>query len=284
MNNNDPVFAIGDIQGCDAALATLLKHLPENAQIICLGDIVNRGPNSLAVLRRLKALGNKVRVVLGNHDLHLLACAHHLRQQSASDTLSAILNAPDRDALIDWLRHQPLALLHDSFLCVHAGVIPQWTTAQTLSYAQEVEYHLQKDDYPHFLSQIFGNQPVCWDAHLNGAARMRCIVNVLTRLRFCNADGCLDFTSKDGRLPPPTGYLPWFEQPKRKTAETTIVFGHWSTMGLVQKSSVIGLDTGCVWGGKLSAVRLNKNSEQQQFIQIDNQSCFLHNQDDESQA
>lgn len=281
MNNNDPVFAIGDIQGCDATLAALLAHLPDNVQIICLGDVVNRGPDSLAVLRRLKALGDKARVVLGNHDLHLLACAHHVRQQSASDTLSAILNAPDRDALIDWLRHQPLALLHDNFLCVHAGVIPQWTTAQTLSYAQEVEYYLQQDDYPHFLSQIFGNQPICWHANLSGAARMRCIVNVLTRLRFCNADGCLDFTSKDGRLPPPAGYLPWFDQPERKTAESTVVFGHWSTMGLVQRPSLIGLDTGCVWGGKLSAVLLSQNSAQRQWIQIDDQSSFLQNQDNE---
>jgi len=261
------IFAIGDIQGCDDAFGQLLKQLPTDASIICLGDLVNRGPHSLEVLRRIMALGKRARVVLGNHDLHFIARAHGIRPSGRRDTLDAVLSAPDLAELIDWLRCQPLALWQNGFLCVHAGVLPQWDLAQTLALAQEVEQHLQGQYYVEFLRQIFGNEQLCWHDELVGIPRLRLIINALTRVRFCTAEGCIDFSSKDGNNPP-VNCLPWFAHPHRRTLTIPIAFGHWSTLGFVSDTHLISLDTGCVWGGKLSAISLDSAPEQRQLIQV----------------
>ncbi len=253
------LFAIGDLQGCAAQLDRLLERidaLSPGARLVFVGDLVNRGPESLRTLRLLASLGERVRTVLGNHDLHLLAAAHGVRAPSRSDTLDDILTAPDRDALLDWLRRQPLALMADGHLVVHAGVLPQWSAAQVLALSAEVAARLQGDDWVDFLRTMYGNQPLRWDDALAGPDRLRCIVNALTRLRFCTADGTMELTTKEGPGRPPPGFMPWFDVPGRKTAGTPMVFGHWSTLGLIRRDDLVGLDSGCVWGGKLSAMRL----------------------------
>lgn len=251
-------YAVGDLQGCnERALALLERIHAESAhpKLIFAGDLVNRGPQSLATLRQIRSLGDSANLVLGNHDLHLLAVAHGIRKPHASDTLDDILNAPDRDVLLDWLRKQPLAHFEYGHLFVHAGVLPQWTASQTLDLAREVETALRGPDWLHFLRQMYGNTPAKWDDQLEGVDRLRCIVNALTRIRYCSTDGTMDLSKSDGSdiLP---GYLPWFDVPGRKTEDVTVVFGHWSTLGLTMRPNLIGLDTGCVWGGKLTAVRL----------------------------
>lgn len=262
------LFAIGDLQGCAAQLERLLEHIDAispGARLVFVGDLVNRGPASLRTLRLLAGMGERVRTVLGNHDLHLLAASHGVRAPSRSDTIADILAAPDRDALLDWLRRQPLALMADDHLVVHAGVLPQWTTAQVLALSAEVEAQLQGDDWPAFLHTMYGNAPAHWDESLAGADRLRCIVNALTRLRFCSADGTMEFATKEGPGQPPAGFMPWFDVPGRRTAGVPVVFGHWSTLGLVQRTDLIGLDSGCVWGGKLSAMRLRDRH----LVQVD---------------
>lgn len=253
------LFAIGDLQGCAAQLTLLLERIDAvspDARLIFVGDLVNRGPESLRTLRLLAGMGERVRTVLGNHDLHLLAVSHGVRAPSRSDTIADLLAAPDRNFLLDWLRRQPLALLADGHLVVHAGVLPQWSAAQVLALSAEVEAQLQSDDWPAFLSTMYGNEPARWDDALAGADRFRCIVNALTRLRFCAADGTMEFATKEGPGQPPPGFMPWFDVPDRRTDGVPVVFGHWSTLGLVERPNLIGLDSGCVWGGKLSAMRL----------------------------
>lgn len=252
------IYAIGDLQGChERALALLERIHAESAdpKLIFVGDLVNRGPQSLAILRKIRSFGDTASLVLGNHDLHLLAVASGIRKQHQSDTLADILGAPDREELLEWLRHRPLALLEDGHLLVHAGVLPQWTAAQTLDLAHEVETVLRGPDWLDFLRQMYGNAPAKWDDGLEGIDRLRCIVNALTRMRFCSPDGTMDLSKSNGPDGLP-GYLPWFDVPGRKTEDVTVVFGHWSTRGLTLRPNLIGLDTGCVWGGKLTAVRL----------------------------
>ncbi len=261
-------FVIGDLQGCAAQLDLVVERcldLSPHARFIFVGVLVNRGPDSLGCLRRIRAMGNKAQVVLGNHDLHLLAVAQGLRQPGRSDTLSDLLAAPDREELLDWLRQQPLALMAENHLIVHAGVLPQWTTEQTLALSDEVSSALRSCDWTDFLAQMYGNEPVRWHDDLRGVDRLRCIVNALTRLRFCTAAGEMEFDSKEGPGHTPEGYMPWFDVPQRLTQATPIVFGHWSTLGLTLRSNVIGLDTGCVWGGKLSALRLTDRA----LVQVD---------------
>jgi bis(5'-nucleosyl)-tetraphosphatase (symmetrical) len=262
------VFAIGDAQGCHQQILSLMQKIraaAPQARFLFVGDLVNRGPRSLQTLRYIHGLGESAKVVLGNHDLHLLAVAHGIRKPHKSDTLNDILSAPDKDQLLDWLRRQPLALLDCGHLVVHAGVVPQWTVQQTLSLAQEVSDVLSGPDWLSFLREMYGNTPDRWDDALQGVDRLRCVVNTLTRIRFCNADGTMDFVSKEGQLGTPSGYMPWFDVPGRKTAATPVVFGHWSTLGLTIRDNLIGLDTGCVWGGKLTAVCLDDHS----VIQVD---------------
>lgn len=256
-----PTYAIGDIQGCLACLLALVARIDAESRdgpprLWLCGDLVNRGPQSLETLRWAMAHEDRLVTVLGNHDLHLLAVAAGLRPAHHSDTLDAILEAPDRDTLIDWLRHRPLAHREDGMLLVHAGVLPQWSADQVMSLAEEVSAVLRGPDWTAFLRVMYGNQPDRWDDRLVGADRLRVVINALTRLRFCAPDGRMEFTTKEGAGSAPPGYLPWFEVPGRASADTTVVFGHWSTLGLVNRPRLLGLDTGCVWGGRLTAVRL----------------------------
>ena len=261
-------YVIGDLQGCFQQTQALLKKIKAErpgANLLFVGDIVNRGPGSLQTLRLIRDLGDQARIVLGNHDLHLLAASQGIRRVKEDDPLNAILQAPDRDALLDWLRHQPMAYAIEGYLIVHAGVLPQWTVAQTLTLAEEVEAVLRSPHWVGFLREMYGDEPSQWDDGLQGAARWRCIVNALTRLRFCTADGKMEFESHTGPDTAPPGFMPWFEVPDRKTREVTLVFGHWSTLGLLLRPDLIALDTGCVWGGKLTAVRL----DDRRVLQVD---------------
>lgn len=257
------VYLVGDIQGCDSALQRLLDKIafsPSRDTLYLLGDLVNRGPDSAGVLRRLMAFGGAAQSLLGNHDLHLLALAYGVRRPHRNDTLDRILNAPDRAAMLEWLRAQSMAILttiqQRPLLMVHAGVLPGWTAAETLALAQEVQTVLRGVELADFLRSMYGDQPRRWDDSLRGADRLRVIVNALTRLRFCSAEGAMEFGTKDGADAAPPGYLPWFEVPQRRTASVTVAFGHWSTLGWLDRPDVIAMDTGCVWGGCLSALRL----------------------------
>ena len=221
-----------------------------------LGDLVNRGPGSLATLRLLRDLEGSVTCLLGNHDLHLLAVAHGVRKPHRSDTLDDILQSPDRDDWLNWLRNRRMAVAEHGWLMVHAGVLPQWDVATTLSLAAEVEAMLRGDDLAHFLPQMYGNAPARWDETLQGTDRWRCVVNALTRLRFCSAQGEMEFATKDSAGAAPAGFMPWFEVPGRRTADARVAFGHWSTLGLINRPDLLALDTGCIWGGQLTAVRV----------------------------
>jgi bis(5'-nucleosyl)-tetraphosphatase (symmetrical) len=270
-------YVIGDLQGCAHEAGLLLEQIESGARILFVGDLINRGPDSLGALRRIKALSDasdgRVDALLGNHDLHLLAVAVGARKTSRSDTLDEILAAPDRDALIAWLRRRPLALFVDAtsacqgrFLLVHAGVAPQWTAAQTMALAAEVESVLRGDHWIEFLGQMYGNEPDRWDDSLTGIARLRCIVNALTRMRLCWPDGRMDFAHKESdKGPEGSGLQPWFDLPGRRTLDVTVVFGHWSALGLVLRPNLVGLDSGCVWGGKLTAVCLDDRA----LLQVD---------------
>ena len=271
-------YAIGDLQGCAHEAQILIDRIHDDARghgqslsrILFVGDLINRGPDSLTALRRMKALSDahpdRVQALLGNHDLHLIAVAVGAQRASRSDTLDEILAAPDCDALIDWLRHRPLALFVDAHLLVHAGVAPEWSAAQTMALAHEVETTLRGEGWIDFLRQMYGNEPDRWSDELTGIARLRCIVNALTRMRLCTPDGRMDFLHKESEIGPEgSGLLPWFDLPQRRTAEVTVVFGHWSALGLVLRPNLVGLDSGCVWGGKLTAVCL----DDRKLLQVD---------------
>ncbi len=261
------LYFIGDIQGCHAPLQRLLRTIdfsPSRDTIFLLGDLVNRGPDSLGVLKTLAAYGDAAQCLLGNHDLHLLTVGYGIRQTHRGDTLEGILAAPDSPAWLDWLRHQRLALMAHGWLLVHAGVLPQWSAGRTLELAREVEQALQAPDPRAFLSGMYGNSPASWSEDLSGPDRHRVIINALTRLRFCKADGEMEFASKGQALaPPPGGYMPWFEVPGRASASVPVAFGHWSTLGLgaadttpVMRNNTLALDTGCAWGDCLTAARI----------------------------
>jgi len=257
------LYLIGDIQGCDEPLQRLLDTVafsPSRDTLYLLGDLVNRGPDSVAVLRRLMGYGNAARCLLGNHDLHLLAVAQGAQKLSHSDTLDGVLQAPDRTAMLQWLSHQHLAMLEivgdKPLLMVHAGVLPAWTATQTIALAREVETQLLAPEPQDFYRNLYGNTPAAWDDALVGADRTRVIVNALTRLRFCTAQGAMEFDTKDSAATPPPGYLPWFDVPGRQTADMAVAFGHWSTLGWLGRSDVLAMDTGCLWGGCLSALRI----------------------------
>jgi bis(5'-nucleosyl)-tetraphosphatase (symmetrical) len=262
-------YLIGDVQGCCGALQALLAKIefsPSRDRLYLLGDLVNRGPASLATLRLLSGLGEAATCLLGNHDLHLLAAAHGVRKPHRGDTIAEILQAPDREPLLDWLRRQNMAVFEQGWLMVHAGVVPQWDLAQTLALAGEVEAVLRGPDLPDFLDAMYGNEPARWCADLSGMARLRFVVNVLTRLRFCDAEGQLDFKTKDGAGSAPAGFMPRFDVPGRRTAGVPIAFGHWSTLGLVERDDLLALDTGCIWGGQLTAMRVD--GARRELIQV----------------
>ena len=254
------LYCIGDIQGCDDALDRLLDTLafsPSRDTIFVLGDLVNRGPDSLAVLRRLIGYGTSARCLLGNHDLHLLAVAAGARKRKRKETIGDILDAPDRDQLIDWVRSRPMAYHERGVLMVHAGVLPAWTCERTLALAGELQAVLSGSDHRDFLHHMYGDEPAAWDERLTGHDRLRVIVNALTRLRFCSAEGVMEFEFKEGADRGPEGYLPWFDVPGRRTADVAVAFGHWSTLGWLGRDDVYALDGGCVWGGHLVALRLD---------------------------
>jgi bis(5'-nucleosyl)-tetraphosphatase (symmetrical) len=267
------MYLIGDIQGCDGALNRLLDMVafsPSSDTLYVLGDLVNRGPDSAAVLRRLMGYGSSARCLLGNHDLHLLAVAHGARKAGRRDTLDDLLAAPDRATLLHWLQQQALALQaqvgNTHLLMVHAGVLPSWTAAQTLALADEVHAVLRTPAAAAFFQSMYGNAPVAWNDSLAGVDRLRVIVNALTRLRFCTPNGEMEFAHSGGAAEAPAGFLPWFEVPGRRTADCTVAFGHWSTLGprgLGARCDVLALDTGCVWGGCLSALRVSAGSGQE---------------------
>lgn len=255
-------YVIGDIQGCLAQLEQLLAKIdfdPVHDILWLTGDLVNRGPHSLEVLRYIKSLGDHQVTVLGNHDLHLLAVAYGVQSMHAEDTLNAILSAPDKVELIEWLRYRPLLHFDSSlqFVMTHAGIAPTWSIELAAQLAQEVEVVLRSDRPEIFLKNMYGNQPACWDDQLQGMDRLRCIVNFLTRMRFCYADGSLDLSYKGEIANKPTDVIPWFSMPHRYEQTINIVFGHWAALG----GKMIGphlypLDTGCVWGNCLTALCL----------------------------
>ncbi|MFP4076294.1 MAG: symmetrical bis(5'-nucleosyl)-tetraphosphatase [Halochromatium sp.] len=256
-------YAIGDIQGCYDELRRLLDKAgfdPTKDKLWCVGDLVNRGPDSLAVVRWIKALGERAVVVLGNHDLHLLAVALADARLGKKDTLDALLAAPDRDELLHWLRHRPL--LHHSekkqFTMLHAGLPPQWDLAQARACARELEDVLRGPDHVAFLRQMYGNEPGRWSDDLSGLERLRFIVNCFTRLRWCTADGELLLQEKGDLEQAGPGALPWFRVPGRRTRDDRLLFGHWSTIGFLAEHNCWALDSGCVWGGRLSAVRVRR--------------------------
>lgn len=255
-------YAIGDIQGCFKPFLALLEKIKFNESHDTLwltGDLVNRGPDSLDVLRYVYALGERHKIVLGNHDLHLLAVATNARQLHAGDTLNEILSAPDKDDLLDWLRHQPLLVTDEklNYVMTHAGLPPCWSVAQAKSLAKEVENVLRDDHWQAFFPHMYGNQPDCWSDALHGVDRLRCIVNYFTRMRFCDENSRLDFDNKSGLQHDGEEYLPWFKVKSRINKEVNIIFGHWAALeGVVDVPHIYALDTGCVWGNKLTALRL----------------------------
>jgi bis(5'-nucleosyl)-tetraphosphatase (symmetrical) len=273
--NTMALYMIGDVQGCDAALQRLLDTInfsPSRDTVYLLGDLVNRGPDSASVLRRLMGYGDSAHCLLGNHDLNLLAVAQGTRKPHRKDTLDSVLNAADRTAMLQWLRHQKMAVLlqrgNTPLLMVHAGVLPTWSVDQTMTLAHEVEGELQGKQASAFLQAMYGNTPAQWSESLTGSDRLRVIVNALTRLRFCTAQGEMEFETTEGAGGAPTGYTPWFDVPGRKTASAVVAFGHWSTLGWLGRTDLLSLDTGCVWGGALSALQFNLQDDSQQLIQV----------------
>lgn len=261
------IYAIGDIQGCHTELQQLLGHIhfdPAQDKLWLVGDLVNRGPDSLEVLRLVRSLGDSAVTVLGNHDLHLLAVATGAAKLHRSDTLDAILDAPDKDELLHWLRHQRLLHAEDNYMLVHAGLLPDWTVKKAMKLAHEVETALRSDDYPAFFSHMYGNTPHGWDDSLTGYKRMRVITNALTRMRICNENSEMEFKFKGEIQDIPAGYRPWFDMPERASRDATVIFGHWSALGLMINKNAIALDTGCLWGGPMSAIRL----EDRQLFQV----------------
>ena len=262
-------YAIGDIQGCYEPLQKLLDKItfnPDLDQLWFTGDLVNRGPDSLQTLRYIKGLDNKAISVLGNHDLHLLAVAEGVRTKSQDDSLSEILHAKDRDELLDWLRQQPL-MHHDSglgFSMIHAGLPPQWNLDDSLHYASELQTVLRGPDYLEFLQHMYGNKPDRWSSDLQGMDRLRFITNCFTRLRFCRADGGLCLKAKGPPGSQPDDCTPWFRIANRASEDMNILFGHWSALGLHQEKGIFSLDSGCLWGHQLTALRL----EDQQYFSI----------------
>ena len=256
------VYAIGDLQGCLHELRQLLELLAfdrQRDQLWFAGDLVNRGPYSLETLRFVRDLGDAAVAVLGNHDLHLLAGACNPAKIKPKDTLNPILDAHDRDALLDWLRRRPL-LHHDAqlgYTLVHAGLPPQWDLAAAQRHAGEVEAALQSDDYHDFFAAMYGDEPDLWDERLSGYARLRFITNCFTRLRYCDAQGRLALRYKGAPGSQPPQLKPWFEWPERRSRELNILFGHWSTLGHRTDPGIYPLDSGCLWGGQLSALRLD---------------------------
>lgn len=262
-------YAIGDIQGCYDSLQRLLDKFafdPARDRLWLVGDLVNRGPKSLKTLRFFKELGDSALTVLGNHDLYLLMVAEGgAKYRGKDDTLQPVLDAPDREDLLDWLRHRPLCHTEGDYCLVHAGLLPQWTAARARELAREVEAALQGPDFREFVLNLWGSEPARWSEDLAGWPRLRVIVNAMTRMRFCTLDGTMEFKVKGKVSNAPPGHLPWFELPGRQSADTVLVTGHWSALGLKVTPNLLALDSGCLWGGHLTAIRL----EDRRLFQVD---------------
>lgn len=254
------VYAIGDIQGCYNEFRRLLDVInfdPAADQLWLAGDLVNRGPHSLEVLRFVKKLGDAAVTVLGNHDLHLIATVILKGKVGKKDTLESVLRAEDCDELIDWLRHRPLFHRNGGYCMLHAGLPPQWDAELTERMARQTEAAIQGPEHAEFFRNMYGNQPAIWREDLPINEKLRFAVNCFSRLRFCTIDGELDFAEKGAPGSQPAHLLPWYALPQRKSRDLTIIFGHWSTLGFYQGHNVIGIDTGCLWGGQLTAVQLD---------------------------
>lgn len=252
-------YAIGDLQGCLDPLEDLLRAIdfsPTRDRLWFTGDLVNRGPQSLQTLRFVRALGDRAITVQGNHDLHLLALDAGFGRPRRDDTLDEVLAAPDRAELLAWLRARPMLHVEDEYVLVHAGLLPSWSVAEASDLACEVEAQLRASDHQEFFAQLYGSKPDHWDRSLRGMDRWRIIVNAMTRLRFCTAGGVMEFNTKGEVHKAPAGFMPWFDVPDRASRVSTVVFGHWSALGLLTRPRLLSLDSGCVWGGRLTAVRL----------------------------
>lgn len=260
-------YAIGDLQGCFFSFQALLKKIQfstDQDRLWFVGDLVNRGPGSLEVMRWILAHQSSVVTVLGNHDLHTLVVAEGFVSAHRGDTIQTLLDAPDAEEILNWLRAQPLIHFQHGYLMVHAGLLPHWTVAQALALGEEVHLALRANNYRDFLKQMYGNEPNAWREELTGWDRLRVITNAMTRLRICKSDGEMEFKFKGEIQNVPSGYQPWFELSHRASANTPIIFGHWSALGLQHRHNVHSLDTGCLWGGHLSAMRL----EDKQIFQV----------------
>ncbi len=252
-------YAIGDVHGCSDTLNKVLKKLPSDANLLFIGDLINRGPKSLKALRTLKKLGSRAVSLLGNHDLHLLAVSCGVREIHPTDTIQEILDAPDAEELLDWIRTWPMALEVNGFLAVHAATHWSWTKHKTLKLAHEVEECLRGKDWRDHMAKLFGKTQ--WEHGLKGHKRLRAIVNVLTRTRYLTADGEMDFKNHLSPSETDPALIPWFMFPGRKTADVPIVFGHWSTLGIVDYPNIYSTDTACLWGGSLTARELKLPSK-----------------------
>lgn len=254
MKDAEKILVIGDVHGCLPTLEKLIAQIDENMPLLFLGDLINRGPESLATLRLVKNMGKRAKCLLGNHDMHLLATAANAGKANRRDTIDEILKADDAEDLIDFVRHQPLLWQWNDYTFVHASIDPAWSLEEAQTLAHEVQNHLRSKHWKSYLQNMYGKD--LWEPSLKGEARMRAILNGFTRIRFVNSQGIPDYKIKEGLETKPDHLMPWFECPVRKTQNDKIVFGHWSTLGLVVRENIIALDTGCVWGGALSAIEL----------------------------
>ena len=260
-------YAIGDIQGCYHAFQSLLEKIKFDVKrdtLWLVGDIINRGSGSLEVLRWCYEHRQSLKMVLGNHDLHALAVKHDIKKAHRNDTLQSSFDAADSDILFSWLRHQPILhtqnIAGHDYAMVHAGLFPQWTLNHAIKFAQEVESVLRVDTYNTFLTHMYGNHPKVWNDDLTGFDRLRVITNAMTRMRVCSPTGEMEFEFKGELQNIPKGYMPWFDVPNRLSQNTKIICGHWSALGLRQCNNVYALDTGCLWGGKLTAMCLETHA------------------------
>jgi bis(5'-nucleosyl)-tetraphosphatase (symmetrical) len=252
-------YAIGDVQGGHAQLRRLLDKCafdPAHDRLWFVGDLVNRGTESAAVLRFVMGLGERAVAVLGNHDLHLLAVAYGGAKLRQGDTIQDVLDAPDRDQLLSWLRCQPLAHGEDHYLMIHAGLLPQWTPEHAIALSREVEAVLCGEGFRDFAARMYGNRPDRWNDALTGVDRLRVIVNAMTRMRACTPEGAMDFSYSGNLEHLPAGLIPWFDMPQRASAGASVITGHWAALGLRLRKDLIAIDTGCLWGGRLTAIRL----------------------------
>ncbi|OLL32986.1 bis(5'-nucleosyl)-tetraphosphatase (symmetrical) [Burkholderia sp. SRS-W-2-2016] len=270
-------LAFGDLQGCRKPFEQLLAKAapPAGTPLWFAGDLINRGPESLATLRDVIALGERAVPVLGNHDLHLLSVSAGIRKSKKGDTIDEILAAPDAADLLEWVRHRPLAHFEHGMLMVHAGVLPQWDVALTLELADELQRALRAPNWKETLAGLYGNEPNRWTPALKGIERLRVTCSALTRMRFCTPDGTMDFSSSGTLASAPAGCVPWFDAHSRRTADVTVVFGHWAALGLLMRDNLVGLDSGCVWGQKLSAVTLAKHPAERTLTQVDCDACAV---------